>query len=158
MIEPKNETIDGMKFYFQPLPALMALKLDKKVITLIIPALGGVDKIDLDAKIDLKTITQSIGGALRSLGDEEFEKFVLDLLSTSLYLEDGNPQQEITKEKFDLIFMGKLPTVYKLIFAVMKFNKFSPFELLGGGNVMKKILSFTEKTKKEKVNGKGSGK
>lgn len=163
MIEPRNETIDGIEFYFQPLPAFTALKLDKQIISLIAPALGGLDSLDnlsLDTDINLKVITQGIGKALDSFDSEEYEKFILSLLSFTLHIPgDGkNTPQPIDKQKFDQLFTGNLQTVYKLIFAVMKYNKFLPFVLGEGGPGMKKILSLLEKTKKEKVNGKESEK
>lgn len=155
MLEPKDEVIDEMKFNFSPLPALVVLKLDKKIISLLAPALGGLDKISLDTKIDLKVISQGIGNALASLNDEETERFILNLFSTTTHVpEDGKTQpQVISKEVFDDIFRLKIQTVYKLAFAVMKYNKFSPFGLVAGGNVMNKIRTSLEKTKKEKKNG-----
>lgn len=160
MIDPKNITIDDMDFQLQQLPAMTALKLDKKVIALITPALGGVEKISLDTKIDFKLITRGIGDALSSLDDEAFEKLILSLLSTTVYVSnDGEtPPGIIDKIKFDQIFGGKLKTVYRLVFEVMKYNKFLPFELGVGGLEIKKILSSSEKTGKEKPSGKGSGK
>lgn len=153
MIEPKDETIDGMLFHFNPLPATMALKLDKEIITLITPALGGVDKLDLSTNINLKIVTQGIGEALRGLDGDSFIKFVLDLCSATGHTPKGGVPELISNENFDKVFTGKNKTVYKLIFALMKYNKFLPFELLGGGNVMNIIRSLEEKTKKVKKNG-----
>lgn len=157
MLEPKDEVIDSMKFNFSPLSALVALKLNKKIISLLAPALGGLDKISLDTKIDLKVISQGIGSALDNLGDEETESFLLNLFSTTTYVStDGETPPEVisSKEVFNLIFTGiELKTIYKVMFAVMKYNKFFPFGLVAGGNVMNKIFTSLEKTKKEKKNG-----
>jgi hypothetical protein len=156
MIENKDETIDGMDFHFQPLPALTALKLDKQIVSLIVPALGGLKDLSLDTKVDLKLITQGIGEALSGLKDEETEKLVLSLLSYTLYKPSGAAPYTITKEKFNQLFTGILPTVYKLIFAVMKYNKFSPFVLMEGGNAMGTMFTSMAKVGKEKMIGKES--
>ena len=154
MIEPKEETIDGIKFYFNPLPARLALKLDKQVITLITPALGGLKDFDLKKYIDLKAIVEGIGEALRSLDGDDFIKLVLDLLCKTATCPEGEGPQLIDGDIFDKVFSGNNKTVYKLMFAVMKYNKFLPFELGLGGSVMKKILSLNEKTKKVTPSGK----
>lgn len=157
MIEPITKTIDGMKFNFKPLPAMKAIKLDKKVVTLIMPVLGGFKELSLDAKVDMEVIAKGLGEALGNITDEDFEKLTLDLLSGVVYLEEGKAPQEIDANVVNLIFQGKLMSLYKLMFEVMRYNKFSPFGLVEGGSVMKKIHTLLDTKAKEKKNGNRSG-
>lgn len=153
MIEPKTITIDGMEFNLRPLPIMKALKLDKRVVTILLPVLGGVKEFSLDAKVDLKTMADGVAESLSRMENKDFEELVIDLLSGVIYLEPGKGAQEITLDIINRIFQGKLSTVYKLMFEVMKFNKFSPFELVAGGNVMNKILISASTMQEEKKNG-----
>lgn len=153
MIEPKNIELDGMKFQLQPLPSLKALRLDKKVIELVVPVIGGIKEFSLDAEIDLEAVSKAFSESLGRMRDDEFEKLVADLLSSVLYLPIGGTPQELNPEVINQVFRGKISLIYKLAFQVMRYNKFSPFELVGGGNVISKILSSTEQTKTQKKSG-----
>ena len=44
-MKEKQITISGIKFILKKLPTLQALRLDKKVIQLILPALGGLTSL-----------------------------------------------------------------------------------------------------------------
>lgn len=156
MIEPKNIELDGMKFQLQPLPSLKALRLDKKVIELLVPIFGGIKEFSLDAEIDLEAVSKAFSESLGRMKDDEFEKLVTDLLSSVLYLPTGAAPQELNPETINQVFRGKISLIYKLMFEVMRYNKFSPFELVGGGNVINKILSSTGPIKIQKKNGNKS--
>lgn len=133
MIEAKLIKINGMEFQLRPIPILSALKLDKKVVSLLLPLLGGVEDLSLDAKIDIGKGMNAIAEVLGKMPDVEFEKFVIDMLSSTVAILPGQAPQEISAGNFNTIFAGSLMTVYKLLWEVMKFNKFSPFGLAGGG-------------------------
>lgn len=153
MIDPKTIEVDGMEFYLQPLPALKAIKLDKRIVSLLVPALGGLKDISLNTNIDMETIAKGIAEALERMEDNDVEKLVVDLLDGAAYMEKGAAAQDMTANIINTLFRGKLVTLYKLMFEVMKYNKFSPFVLVGGGDAMKKIFTSLTQTKIEKENG-----
>ena len=152
--------VDGMSFQLIPLPALKALRLDKKVVTVLIPAISGLKELNLDAQIDLESLSRGISEALSRLSDDDFENLAIDLLSSVTYIPDNAVPIELTStQEINNIFSGKLITIYKLFFEVMKYNKFSPFALLeGDGNLMSKIIGLSRPDSTKKESGTQSGK
>lgn len=141
MLEAKNIEIDGIQFQLNPLKGFKAIKLDKKVVGLLIPLFKGLK--DFDSELDLGKSIDGIGSALDSMKEDEFEKFTIDLLSTTIILIDGKPPMEIDKNVIDTEFQGNTIIFYKLLFEVMKYNKFSPFVLASGGGsrTLKTLIS-----------------
>ena len=158
MIDPKQFEIDGLRFYTQPLPALRAMLLDKKVLALLLPALKGLKdlKVDAEADIDLGAITEALSESLSSMKDAEMTRLVIDLLSSTTYQGDkaGEANNEITEAIINQIFQGQLLTLYKVMLEVMKYNKFSPFAFLGDGAEILKTL--TSSSPKKKGSRRGS--
>ena len=160
MLEPKTITIKreggDMEFFLSPLPALTAIKLDKRVLTLLLPALSGFKELSLDSSIDLNALTKGVSEALGRMDDKDFEELVLQLLSTAVYQKQGSAPLELNdKHNINKVFGGELISLYKLLFEVMRYNKFSPFVLLeGGGSVMSRILTSSGQTNKEGKTGK----
>lgn len=158
MIEPKRIIIkdrddNDMVFNLQPLPALKAIVLDKKIMSLLIPALGGIK--DLDKEFDLKIASMAMAESLTKLSDQEYEKFVIDLLTGVQLVQQGQEIKSITTDQINVLFLGNAKGLYKLMFEVMKFNKFTPFELVEGGNLIQKITGSMNKSPKTKKNLKG---
>ena len=141
MLEAKIIELGDMKFQLNPLKGFTAIKLDKKVVGLLIPLFKGVK--DLDSALDLGKSIDGIGDAFDSMKDDEFEKFTTSLLSTTIILIDGKPPMEIDKNVIDTEFQGNTIIFYKLLFEVMKYNKFSPFVLASGGGsqTLKTLIS-----------------
>lgn len=140
----KSETIilGEYEFQIQPFFAMKALKLEKKTITLITPVLSALlssssDNIKLDSlmdtNIDLEKVGLALSRALENLSDNEFESFVLDMLSSTYFKDGSGKPQIINKEIFNTIFIGNLMYVYRLIIEVMKVNKFSFLALMEDG-------------------------
>jgi hypothetical protein len=138
MLKNKQINIGDKSFQLNPLPALRALKLDKKVVTMIIPVFKGFE--GLDQEINLGAAIEAVSEALLKLEDNEYEKFILDILSTVQYLPSGKAPIEIDSDVINNQFSGEIMSIYRLIFEVMKYNRFSPFEMVGDGNEMMKIL------------------
>ena len=132
MLETKDIEIGDMKFQLNPLKGFKAVKLDKKVISLCLPALKGVKDMD-EQSIDIGMIISGITDALDGMTEGDFEKFVLDLLSTTILQITGKPPMVIDSNTIDSEFQGESITLYKLLFEVMKYNKFTPFVLASGG-------------------------
>jgi hypothetical protein len=158
MLENEKKTIDGLNFQLQPIPPLEAIKLDKRVGTLFLPIISGFKKLDMDAEVDLEKIASGISKALNEMSGEDFKKLIIDLFQTTSYLPDGASPEMLTAEAINRVFLGKTNVIYKLAFEIMKYNKFSPFVLVGGGNVMKKILGSSQQENQQKKNSEKSEK
>lgn len=156
MREAKNIEIKEMKFQLNPMPALKALRLDKKILSLLTPLMGGIKSLDVDKALDLKVMADSISEAVQNLGDAEWEKLVLDFLSEVTYTGKGGTMASDLLDNTSTInnvFSEDFTFIYKLIFEVMKYNKFSPFKLVGGGFGIEKILTSLNPTKVQKKSG-----
>ena len=150
MLEPKNITIEDKEFNLNPLKIRTALRLDKKVISLILPLLGGVK--DLDSEINLGSALGKFSESLNALPDNEYEAFTNELFSTVTYLPKGEAPVELN-QAMDIAFQGNITSVYKLMWEIMKYNKFSPFELMAGGLGTLTTLISPKNTENEKSTG-----
>lgn len=155
MISSKKIELEGMTFNVQPLPAMTAVKLDKKVLTVVLPAISGLKNLSLDSELDLGALSMAVSEALGRLPDSEFENLVIDLLSCVIYLPKGDSPVELTSiQQINSVFCGKIVLIYKLLFEVMRFNKFSPFALLEGGGLS---MLKTPGSSDTKLNKNGTG-
>ncbi len=161
MIEEKKITIDGMAFSLRPIKPLKALVLDKQVMALLVPILGGFKGGDskksvLDAQLDMGAIAEGITKALSSLNDSDTTKLVVDLFYGVIYFDKSGKAIEIDATNIDSIFADDFSIIYKLMFEVMKHNKFSPFKLVGGGSLTNLISGLTDTKKAGTPTGRKS--
>jgi len=148
--------INNIDFVINKLPALLALRLDKIVIQMLIPVLGSVDGLNLDAEINPTMMFSTLSDCLSNLSEDDFTRFFKDLFSTIQVRKDNNNYYELTDDAaFNKTFEDTI-TIYRLAFEVMKFNKFSPFALAGGGNLMSKITGLKEVSKSVEENSEKS--
>lgn len=129
----KEVNIDGENFKLTPLPTFTALKLNNKILALIAPAFAAVKDFDLDAEINLGDILDALSISLMNLKDEDFVKFIVGMCSTVIYEPVGKQVMQMNESVIDKEFKGKLLTIYKLLFEIMKYNKLGPFGLWGDG-------------------------
>jgi len=141
MLEAKEIVIDEMKFQLNPLKGFKALKLDKKIVSILMPMIKGIDSLDSD--IDFGKAISGLAEALESMKDDDYEKFILDLLSTTIYTPAGKVPEVLGQTAIDNYFQGCATTLYQLMFEVMKYNKFTPFELVSrvGTGTLKTLIS-----------------
>ena len=132
-LDTKEITIDDLKFSIQQFPALKAMKIEKKLMEVLIPVMGSLISEDKKKHIDMAKVSLGIQTGLSSLTEEKFEDVILSSLSSTYAYVNGKPEI-INIDIFNQVFTGKILTVYKLILEVMKVNKFCFFELLRGGN------------------------
>lgn len=131
----KEYELDGRTYQINKFPLRQGLRLDKKVVALITPVLKGLgemSKEEQEEDVSLAMLADGIHDVLTELDDDLFEKFVLELLSSTLLVNQGAANIPISGANLDLCF-DKYTSIYKLIFEVMKFNKFTPFEMVEGG-------------------------
>jgi hypothetical protein len=159
MLEPENIVVEGLSFQLSPLPALKAMRLDKRILTAIAPVLGGLKDLNLEAELDMAGMSEGITTALDRLEDNVLEKLLVDLFSTVIWSPEGGvPESLDSSATINKAFQGNLMGLYKLAFAVMRYNKFTPFALASIGGGMSKILGFAKETQKPKPLAKGLAK
>ena len=157
MLTTETKTIDGVKFQFQPLPVLKAARLDKRVLALIAPVLGGFKGLNMDsnmADLDLEAVARGVALALQTLPDTEFTGLLRECLETVVYLPEGAAPAPLgTEEAMGQVFTGRLDLLYRVVVEVMRFNRFTPFALLELGGGLRQILGSNGETAKVKKGG-----
>ena len=148
--EKKDVEIGDFQFEIIAMPTIKAMVLDKKLTTLLIPALSGIKDLNEETEIDLKLMAEAVATALSGLSANEFETMLIDLLSYTRYKDDR--AYDMNKEVINSKFRRNGTVLYKLILEVMKFNNFLPFELLGGLGI-EKMNSLKSQIKKKKKAG-----
>lgn len=133
-MEFRGFEVDGVEVQTFPLKLRLAMRLDKKITSLILHTLSGKEGLDF-ANIMESDVTALIGNfatALDLIDDDEYMDIVLGLLSsTQVCVEKRkNPIQITNEDSLDKAFSGVSPlTVNKILLKVMEYNKFTPFEM-----------------------------
>jgi len=151
----KNVDIDGIQFQIMLMPALTAAVLDRKIIGMLAPTVGGIVKEGgLDAELNLDAILNNLSDGLMKLDDDEMKKLLIDMLSYVSCVVPGQGVESLNNESaINKVFAKKILSIYKLIIQVMQHNGFSVFGLVGDGLGMSGIFSFGEANEKEKNSG-----
>lgn len=166
MLEAVTIEVEGKSFQLNPMPVLEARKWDFKIMQLIAPLLRALDgqgekkaagdeevlasigKGDAPQEelgnISFGNVAGAIQEALQSLTDEQVDALLRGLFKRVTWLPgDGvNPPTLLDSEKninaaFDELGPSAL---YRLVFEVAKYNKFTPFALAGAGGPIPGIL------------------
>ena len=165
-MESVEKILDDIKFTINKFNPMKALQAERKLMSILIPIVSGIfsgkdkesdGKSILDSNIDFSMIGESFQKAFGSLSELEFENLVIQTLSNiQAEILNSPPVQINNKENFNKVFINitSLTTIYKLIFEVMKVNKFCFFDILGGGNATGIIDSLTQQFKQQKTTSK----
>lgn len=137
MMDTITKEIDGLTFQIQQFPAMKALKLEARILKILSPIIDILFNMkSLDQNIDNVPITKAISGVLSNLDDNTLESIFLDMFSSTFVIISnegiGSKPTLLEKNTFNLVFVGKIITAYKLLIEVMKENHFAFFELMGG--------------------------
>ena len=167
MLQPMTKAIGEYEFSFLPLSPFKGLILEKKVLTLLAPIIGGLKNLDglagnesdeerIDDVVDFAAISRGIGEALTRFTDSELESFAKGLLANVTVVVPGEGAFACDSFKGSQVFTGNFSLMYQVMIEVMRFNKFSPFALweLGGG--IEGITSFVKPNKTPKKPGLAS--
>ena len=148
MIEPKTVQIDEREFIIKPFTGLMAVKLDRRILRIITPALNSLSGFTGNLEnMDFGTVGTAIAECLDSFGtDDEYQAFIRDILSQTMVVMDGTPHPVYSM--FDAVFQGEVLLLYKLLFENLKHNKFSFLALAGGGKGILQTLTSSGQRKK----------
>ena len=122
MREPIEKTIDGEQYTFYQLPPKKSLKLMTRLVRIIgapiSAALGDLP----DGQVNLEMILESdlnlgaiVGALCDRLDENEVEAIVDALLSQVIHAGQG----EVSK-KFDVLFAGRLPHLFKVLGAALE--------------------------------------
>ena len=150
MRDVENVKIGEMEFQLLPMPIMEAWKWDRKILQIIAPlvkALSGmststpVEGVEESAELDFDKVSEALSDALTSLTDEQFESLVKGLTRYASRIDCQIPIPLGTNSGVEKAFADATPIeLYKLLFEIARYNKFSPFALAGGGNRIGEIL------------------
>jgi hypothetical protein len=154
-----NVTIGGMEFQLLPMPIMEAWKWDRKIMQILAPlikSLSGMKEADVSAEpdsedeevteekspdVDFSSVAGAITDALTALSDAELESLVKGMTKYANRIDCNPPIQLGSNTGVEKAFADHGPIeVYKLLFEIARYNKFSPFALAGGGNQIGGIL------------------
>ena len=131
----KTEKIDGNTVVMFPLKPLDAMRLDKKITSLVLHTLSGKEEINFKNVLEdgAAKLIGNFAGALDLLEDHEYMKMVMGLLATT----QVNSIQIDDEDSFNKAFEGISPlTINKIMLKVMEVNKFTPFGIAEGMGLM----------------------
>lgn len=161
MYEPKSREINGIKFKIVPFPSLEALRIKATLAKLIVPSLGAIfgDVIKaagkekaLDTEIDFSNLPSILESTLSKLDEDSFINLIQRLLKgVSAEIESKNEKIWVTFDStnsmsfsanMDLVFQGKLFTIYPVLAFVWEVNFPDFFERMADiGNRLKITMS-----------------
>jgi len=132
----KSIEIEGVTFQVAPFPAVEGLRLKAHLVRIFGPALGellgGIDGKNIKSVIDLNPAGNSISNGLEKLlgqlDEDNFVKLIERLLQNVIasWHEDGKKRSIAFGTDFEtamqLVFLGKLFSIYELIVFVLKVN------------------------------------
>jgi hypothetical protein len=156
----KEKEIDGIRFSVAPFRAVEALKLKSFLLRKFGPSIGqafGVLKDGLpenggigDMKLDGSALSQAIEKLMEQLGEAEFIDLIKRMFGnvTANLVIDGKPLQFSFSEiqfdtSMDMVFSGRLFTIYPVILLVLEANFPDFFGKLaqGIGSRIKKMVT-----------------
>jgi hypothetical protein len=149
------------EFEYSPIPLSKALKLNRKIERMTLNALKALESlkeplvdfflsegteatdgeiINMAKKANLEKLMEVGEQVFSTMDDEEFLQFVKDILQNTKYISSEFGAIDVTDAQyFDQIFAGNVAGIYPVLFKAMKYNNFTPFAIVGIGNVMDKI-------------------
>lgn len=150
MLETTQIELEGETFQLTPMNLFAARKADAKIMKILAPLIGGLLAAQggKDLPVGSTEEPQISGEALslalsQALGEiEETDNLFVELFSTVTWLPSDTEAVKVATLQLDskkniekaFTFIGAGPqTFYRLAFEVARFNKFTPFVLIGGG-------------------------
>lgn len=156
MLEAKTETIDGVEFNFVGMDPFAVVKLEKKLAPLLLPIIGGLKVLDVDADLsdalDMEALSKGLREAISELPDADFEAMLREILrhvSTSVV---GKGVVACNAEGAS-VFQGNTFLLYKVVLAYMRYAKFLPFAVLERGGAILGIVSSFARTQSQPASG-----
>lgn len=138
MLEAQTETIDGTAFTISPLPAMKAFLMLQRLGKVLGPALARVAGAVKGDAVDGAGAADALVLLFSGLPPEELETIVRDLLAGSLVLGEGGKAAPLMtggangKGVFDVVFQGRMGTLFKLLAFAIRVNYRDFFDALSG--------------------------
>ena len=152
MIDTKEKTIDEHNVMVTQFPGRRALLFKTRLIKLIGPSVAQMfTGKSLDANVDFSVISKALDKLAENLKEDEYVKFVLDLLQCTRL--DG---KEISESVFDNEFAGNLLLMYKVLWFTLEVNYGSFFGQGGIGKILSAIPHPSMQAKETKTPQKSS--
>lgn len=120
----KNEkTIDGITLTVTQLPAMKSMKFFREVVDTFGPALTSLGDLSDGGDTDIAMFKPVIQSLMMSLSEEKLEMMTRKLLGDSLVLTEGKYIGLFAGEGiFDVIFQGKVFTIFKFLRFALEVN------------------------------------
>jgi hypothetical protein len=122
MRNPVEVKIDGEQYTFCQLPPKRSLKLMTRIVRIIGPSLGAAMGSSTEGNLEINSLLNQhldLGAIVSALCDRleenEVEAIVDELLSQVLHAGQG----EVSR-KFDVLFAGRLPHLFKVLAQALK--------------------------------------
>jgi hypothetical protein len=153
MLEPMTKEIGGVNFQFLPMPVLRASRLDKKVLGLLAPIIGGLESLDPTAEVSMESLTGGLSRAMDSLDDNTLTTLIKDTLTFVTWIGEKGAQPLSSEAMLDSCFQGRLDLMYKVMFEAWRYNKFTPFSVLEHFGGLGQILTSAKGSIGDKKSG-----
>ena len=147
VLETTTKTIDGNVFYIRPLPAMTAARLSADLSKLLVPIIGSISPILVEAvksapevsnassddvlsalgNIDMNSVTPAISNAFSTLDGAEVERLMkmmlldYDNISVAGEATEGAALR-LTSDLLNEVFCGEIQNMYILCFYVIQIN------------------------------------
>ncbi len=156
MLEPQIKSIDGIEFNFLPMDPFVVARLEKKLAPVLLPIIGGLKALDLEADVaealDFEVVAKGLRQAITEFSDTEYDQLLKTMLANVSVALVGVGQAACSAQG-SAVFQGNTMLLYKVIIEAMRYNKFIPFALAEGGGAISGIVSSLARTTAQPRNG-----
>lgn len=143
MYQTKERTIDDLKVTVTEWPARKAFKMKVRLLKIFGPVLAEIisgmkskaGASVLDSDFDLSKFGSAIEKLTATMSEDDLLKMVFELTSSTRI-----NNQEITEDTFDMVFAGKMHTIYKILGMVLEVNFGSFLGMSGIGKVFQSTV------------------
>ena len=118
MLKSESRQFDDLVVTVQQLPAMRGVLLSRKLARIAAPAIGALKSVSLDA--DVSVLGDALVQVLEQLSEKDLEELIKTLLETATVEVDGKiaPLRPV----FDMVFAGKVLTVFKVLAFAIEVN------------------------------------
>lgn len=141
----KNEhTIDGVTLIITQLPAMKSMKFFREVVETFGPTLTSLGNVTDLGSSELSVFKPVIESLMTNLSEEKLERMTKTLLGEALALHEGKYLSLSNTGVFDLVFQGKVFTIFKFLRYALEVNYGDFIEGFTGSNPLGALGSQSE--------------
>lgn len=132
-IQTIKVSFDNMSFSIQQFKFFEAIDIEAQTLQILAPGLNLLENFKgLDQEFDLSSLGQSVQKILSSLRSESASEYIKKMLKNTFCTSQDKPILLNSDENINTVFHGKTLSCMKLLFEIMKVNKFAFIEGLVG--------------------------